>query len=392
MSLPYCPNCRHDLTADVPSWICLQIIDEKPSRSSTVSAIKTADLGGAKFSGGESVDIPWIEEMGICGTYNETGTICHGCSKTREKAKFENACPHCQMELPNITNFEPRTITVTGPSGSGKSHFIVALHMWWSQHLASFGLVAVPAMGERLKKAFKFFQRRVSRDREKLEATVAGRMISYTWHVKTRDASRPGILCTLPDVSGERLMDQRFLLANRYYHHSTGVIFLIDADRMIMSDNPDAYSGESQRDPGDHFEVANAMITDFERRLDPAEVRNTPIAVCVNKLDKLRAHDPRWENLARAHTPLHNGYFDCDTCYLRSGEIRELLYLDPDVAQALSLLETAFEHVMYFIIATIGTEGERIRMMPVAVEDPFLYHLWHLNYIEGNQIATARHD
>lgn len=386
MSLPYCPNCRVDLPERIESWTCLECkpLDE-------LHQSETTDLGGGDFGGsGGTDDIPYQSERPICETFNHSGEECIGCKQARKKGLFELACPSCRMELPVISNCDPRTITVTGPSGSGKSHYIVALDYWWAQQLNRFRLVAVPAMGERIKRAFKSFSSQVVRQRRRLPATLAGKMISFSWQVKPTDGSRPGLLFTLPDVAGERLLSARALLANRYYHHTSGVIFLVDSDRMILTDNPDSVIGGTARDPADHFEVANAMITDMERRSQdaPEKVRNTPIAICVNKIDKLRIHDQRWDEIARDFTPVHDGCFDINCCSERSDRIRDLLYSDPDLAQALGLLEATFNHVMYFIIATIGSDTESIRLMPVAVEDPFLFHLWHLDYIPTNYVTV----
>ena len=386
MSIPYCPSCRAALPEKVESWICLESVDAE-----TPEAQEDSDLGAIYTEGDDNDQIPYQDELHICNTFNKSGTSCSVCNKPQQRGLFELACPNpkCRMELPNIANCDSRTITVTGPSGSGKSHYIIALNYWWTQHLNRFRLVPVPAMGERVNKAFKNFTNQVLRKKRMLSATMEGGMISFSWHIKPMDGSRSGILFSLPDVGGGRLLSARFLLANRYYHYSSGVIFLIDADRMIQTDNPGAVTGSRDRNPADHFEVANAMITDFERRLDPVEVRNTPIAICVNKLDRLRYHDPRWDQIARDYTPFHDGYFDIHTCSERSDQIRNLLHADPDLSQALGLLEATFDHVMYFVIATIGSDTEEVKLMPLAVEDPFLYQLWHLNYITSNQVVSS---
>lgn len=387
MPLTYCPNCRFDLPDVIECWNCLESvpIDEAAEHEDT-------DLGGGDFAGGNE-EIPYQSELTICRTFNKSGTVCSKCGKPQKKGHYEIACPNrnCRMELPRIANFDPRTVTVTGPSGSGKSHYIVALDYWWAQHLNRFRLVAVPAMGNRIRKAFKSFTSEVLRNKRRLGATLERKMISFSWHVKPTDGSRQGILFTLPDVSGERLMDSDALLANRYYHHTSGIIFLVDGDRIIQADNPSAVASGPERNPADHFEVANAMIIDLERRHQDnlAEVRNIPVAICVNKLDKLKVHDPRWDDIAHSYTPFHDGFFDIQNCAERSELIRNMLYTDPDLSPALGLLEASFDHIMFFIIATIGSDSEVVKLMPVAVEDPFLFHLWHLNYITSSTVVSA---
>jgi hypothetical protein len=216
-----------------------------------------------------------------------------------------------------------------------------------------------------------------------LNATLAKSSIAFSWQIKYRDNSGPSILFTLPDVSGERLLHRRSLIANRYYHHSSGMIFLLDADRLMQSDNP-GIGTAPDRDPVDHLEVVTAMIEDLEARLEPAFVKAMPIAICVNKLDKLRAYDNRWDQLARDFIPFHDGYFDFATCSLRSEQIRNLLYENQDLAQAVGQIEATFANVMYFMIATIGSDSENVKLMPIAVEDPFLYQLWHLGRVQAN--------
>jgi hypothetical protein len=125
------------------------------------------------------------------------------------------------------------------------------------------------------------------------------------------------------------------------------------------------------------------MIQDLKSRLSPAEFRNMPIAVCVNKIDMLSRLDSSWDH-AIATDPRHNKGFDFNGCNQRNFEIQRMLLGHRSTANVTTLLNNTFENVMFFGMATLGCEvvpGQPIQWRPQSVEDPFLWLLWHLGYV-----------
>jgi len=381
MSLPYCPNCRFPFKSPPTGWICLQSLPNGKLVDPNGGGI---DAEATKFFSGDSDEIPYHDEPDLCNAFTPEGTVCCNpkCGVEKEPGLYDTACPNCLQPLPQIRDIDPRTITVTGPSGAGKTHYIVALAEWWKGHLPYYGLTAVPAMADGIHSAFRGFHRRITRKESVLGATPSGKTISFSWQILPSDPAKGnGLLMTLPDVSGERVLKPSFLKANRYYHFTSGVVFLLDGDRIIYDDDPTTIPDDDLRDPVDHYDVATAMVSDFESRLSFEEMAHIPIAVCVNKIDKLRKHDSRWEDLTGKYIPNHSGHFDEGTCAERSLAIREVLWSNPDTTPLITLLEGKFDNVMFFTIATLGSDREEVEFMPVAVEDPFLYLMWHLDLV-----------
>lgn len=379
MPLPYCPNCRSDIDETNLGWICWQTT----KRPAAIAA--PTPMGADKYQTGTVAEYRGEKEGVLCEQYNDPGTEqCVACHSP--KRRHELACPICRMEVPRVNDMAAHSITITGPSGAGKTHYIVALYEWWRIHLPALGPVVRPVMGRRLTQRFESLRRRVVERNSTLEHNAPGEIISFFWQIRASDDGRPGILFTLPDVAGERTLNRWALAENRHYHFSTGVIAILDGERIAVAHQL-AVKGKV-RDPNDHLELIEAMLADFDGRLTPQERATLPIAICINKVDVLIRLDPRWDDLMAQHEPRHEGYFDYWRCEERSRAIEALLLSKPRTKAIVDLVRRNFIHVMFFAMAAIGSEAEAteggtgsIEFAPIAVGDPFLWLLWHLGIV-----------
>jgi hypothetical protein len=329
-------------------------------------------------SASSSDEIPYQSDEELCYAYND-GENCKSCGGKREKGRFEDACPKCRMEIPRMRgDFSGRSFTVSGPSGAGKTHYLVAINEWARSHLGHYHLSMSPAMADRLRRGFDVLRNRVLKNKETVMNTPAQQNISFSWRISKANPNGTSMLLTLPDASGERLLNYHHLLANRYYHHTCGIILLIDAGR--FTDSGDG------RDPEDHVKLVHAMIEFLAEHLTPEEMKRLPIAVCVNKSDLLTDDaGGEWAKIAEEpdYMPVHQNGFDHDVCNARSEAIRGLLWHNPNMPEVITSLEQEFEHLMYFLIATIGSADEKeLQFMPNSVEDPFLYLLWESSFVD----------
>ncbi|MBL9133095.1 MAG: hypothetical protein JNG86_17930 [Verrucomicrobiaceae bacterium] len=378
----FCPNCRRFLIPSEIFWSCWQPLTEDQLRSRKTDDEDSKAWDMTSQEGDDDDGFQW--ELKCCYTLNNNqAKECSSCGKNRATEESRNACQYCGSELPAfLEGLDPSTITVTGPSGAGKSHYIVALHEWWSTYLGDIGLSHFSAMGHRTEAAFEKMRSMVVDHKKVLPATVKNRMISFSWQILPPAAfNKPGILITLPDVSGERLYDVRALNENRHYRHAGGIIFLLDADRFGYG----ASSGTRVRPAADHMRVANAMIQDMRSRLSQQEWTDIPIAVCVNKVDTLLG-DPHWDNIINRIIPQHEGGFDLAACNARSHAIRETLWQSPASRPIVNLMDNNFVQVKYFGVATLGgmaDSGKDVDLSPISVEDPFLWLLYARGYISA---------
>ena len=376
-SLPYCPNCRTPLQASKVGWICWNTIAKNVRIPTAGSAQQDAD---DVFSSAPQADQRHANhEADLCEEYNPAGvTICNKCKK--QKDRFLMGCPSCFEELQDIRNVNPKSIVITGPSNAGKTHYIVALYQWWVANLDTYDLKIRDSMGF---KTLKEFKRRLANvmGQKKLEANITGEMLSFSWVIRpTSDPTRLGILCSLPDISGERLTDPRYLAANHHYDFTAGIILILDGDRIAVAQK--LMRADDKRPAQDNFAVVDAMVRDFELRFGTKfdeEMKKIPIAICINKVDNLQTRHPGWDSIMVDYVPEHNGGLDISTVDERSKRIEELLAEKPGTKPLLSLLRS-FPVKMFFAMAAIGNEpeGDHLTFEPLSVEDPFLWLIWKL--------------
>jgi len=384
--LTYCLNCRRNLPNPLTSWKCFQAL---PVASDLNQSQEEGEQSNVEWEG-EKEELDYLVTDTLCETFNNGVDRCRNpkCGLPQERGFYQKACPYCRMEIPEIGNAIARGFTVTGPSGSGKSHFIVALADWFNTKLPFFKMVATPLMSKGVQRTFDHMSHRVRTDKEVVPATEKDRMISYSWVINPHAHDRPGTVSTLPDVSGESLKDVNALRANRYYHHTNGIIFLIDGQTLLSASE----GGEGARRAQDHVNVANAMVTDLTQRLGESERRRIPVAICVNKMDYLKAGDARWDQIERnpAFIPRHSQpshqvgpqAFDHAVCRAREVAVRRLLYNNQAILPAISMLEASFDQTLCFTMSTIGSDDDsNVTWTPHGVEDPFLYLLWQYHYI-----------
>ena len=401
MRLPYCPNCREPLPQDPLPWLCQRPIrKEHATQHSKAEQDKLRLLNPAKAGVSDSY---LMVEDDLCDYLNEGGSqTCAGrCKQPRIPGYFLEMCPNpsCGQDLPDLPeglDVEPGTVTISGVSGAGKTTYIVALREWWSAYLPDLRLTPMSVMGRKVEQIFQSFRHTLLEDRKRLAGTAKGGLISFSWlFMPSFDQDGKSLLLTLPDVSGERLGDAAGLRRNRHYDNSRGIILLLDGDRIAVAHglaDPVSIRAESNADGStpsprrhqDHMDVINAMVVDLVRRCGKTQMANIKLAVCVNKIDKLCELDERWMHLAAHHQPDHSQGFDFYACEARSNVIRTILSSHPETRGICSTLYNNFgDNVMYFAIATLGSDMEPIEWSPYAVGDPFLWILYQAGII-GN--------
>jgi hypothetical protein len=390
--LPYCPNCRHEIDEGTLGWFCRRLRSPLAANVATRSAAEAsvdAHYGDEPSRTGSFTHAR--KEGKLCGRYNPPGSsacTAEWCvagpeGGAKKRPHFWDACSFCGMEVPNLDpNVSARTITIAGPSAAGKTHYIVALNEWWNKFLPHLGLMASPAMGRQVIELFKAMRNQVINQKAMLPATPPGDMISFSWQILPPAFSgKQGLLCTLPDVSGERLLDVNALAENRHFHHAAGVILLLDGARIAVSHELASPDSLKVGDTMDHHELVLSMIQDMRERLDGPTFCAMPIAVCINKVDLLGQLDRDWEDLHVTYQCDHSNGFDVDTCTQRSHAIASLLRSHGETAAIERLCVNNFDNVMFFAMATIGSDVTPVRFRPYCVEDPFLWMLWHLGML-----------
>jgi hypothetical protein len=377
-NLPYCPNCRELIPANGFAWICYRHkVRVKPQQPPPGPTTQKSRLDAAYPDAPPTQTETFMgDAVGeLCKHFNDAqGKTCsseacgHG---PRDLQHSCPACPSCRLALPYHPNLYGRTITVTGPRAAGKTHYIVALNAWWENLMSRFDLQAMKVMKPEVEKAFDELSEAIRDKGVPATATIRGRVFSYAWQIARQgSALAPALLCTMPDVAGEDLLKYELLLTNQHYRFASGIVVLLDGDRLARALGLLEY----QFAPGDHLKLIQAM-TRYLQQQHGEDARQIPVAVCINKVDSLAALDPEWEQLVGNYNPRHDGEFDSTTCGKRSEAIEEILKGHPETEGIYWSVRNAFDNVMFFAVATMGSDGKEAagRFRPLYVEDPFLW-------------------
>lgn len=383
----FCPTCVRYVPETELAWICLRPLRSAAGKAARLvepgGAVRKADRAAEKLYGKEAA-AGYLGEphRSLCRHRNEPGaTVCASdrCAGPRDP-KLScglHLTEECETELTHM-DAPARTFSIAGPPGTGKTHYVLGLRKWWVLNLDRFGLTASDYMSRDSQGLFDLYWKTVVEEQQKLDTTVPGQTGCFSWLIrKLRDPKDPGIICSVPDVSGEDLHTVEKLRESQYFTHTSGIIFLVDGDRLARFRGLKEY----HYDPMDHVTQLRTMIAWFDKAHSDPNWRKFPIAVCVNKVDSLAKLDSRWDEVIQNNIPHHNQTFDFRASEARSDAIRTLLLQHADSRAIVEHVKT-FEHFMYFAIATIGSGEEKFTFRPMNVEDPFLWISWHMGIIE----------
>jgi len=310
-----------------------------------------------------------------------------------ENVTTKRICPYCHNDIPQSAGFAPSTIiSVVGATQSGKSVFLTSLiHTLKTITPHNFPIFCTPINNE-MGRRFKFeYEDPLVNQNLLLEPTQKERQqepLIFTFSFT--DGTKPEINIAFFDVAGEGIVDTAYMdIYAAHIRNSSGVLFLVDPlqfkalGRKIQLKN-DISDIRFVDEPA---EVLSGLVEDYIYK-QGGGVSDIPTAVLLTKtdlLETLKDDDEYIRNNSCFFTNYtHKAFFNLGEFDNINDEVSEFIAsVDPNFRNALL---RRFYNLGFFAVSALGSQpdGQRIASFaPVRVDEPFLWILYKLGYIEG---------
>jgi hypothetical protein len=306
-------------------------------------------------------------------------------------------CPACHNDLPITAGKYPSNIvSIVGATSVGKTVYMTTL-IHTLQHMTAnnFNAACIPLTTDISRRFRGNYEVPLFENGSLLQSTEKTiRQEPFIFQFIFKNEDQAPLTLVFFDVAGEGMTDRDYLkLHAAHIKNSAGIMFLIDPiqirtirDKLIyqMGEN----SGEIAGKGDEPREVVISMFSDFIAHLEDSKT-TIPTAVIVTKSDLLDVLKKDGDyigtnsNVFRNFT--HRGYLDLDEYENINGEIKRfLLKVDNPLVNA---LEVYFKEISYFAVSSLGSNpvNQQVSGMisPVRVDEPFIWLLYKLGYIEG---------
>lgn len=303
-------------------------------------------------------------------------------------------CPYCHNDIPQSAGFAPsRIISVVGATQSGKSIFLTALiHTLRTITPRNFPIFCTPINNE-MGRRFKFeYEDPLVNDGLLLAPTQKEKQqepLIFTFSFA--DGTKPEINIAFFDVAGEGIMDTAYMdIYAAHIRNSSGIMFLVDPLQLksvghkICLRNNIEFSAVTSDEP---VEVLSGLVENYIYK-QGGGISDIPTAVVLTKTDLLEAlqhtgeYIPAYSNMFTNFT--HRDFFDITEFECIDEEISEFFAaVDPNFRNALL---RRFARLGFFAVSALGSKPDGMRVAsfaPMRVDEPFLWILFQLGYIEG---------
>jgi len=310
-----------------------------------------------------------------------------------ENLTTKRICPYCHNDIPQSAGFSPSTIiSVVGATQSGKSIFLTSLiHTLKTITPHNFPIFCTPINNEMGRK-FKFeYEDPLINQNLLLQPTQKEKQqepLIFTFSFA--DDTKPEINIAFFDVAGEGIVDTGYMdIYAAHIRNSSGILFLVDPlqfksiGRKIQLKN----NISEIRSADEPTEVLSGLVEDYIYK-QGGGVSDIPTAVLLTKTDLLEALKDDGEYIRECSCFFtcytHKGFFNLGEFDNINDEASEFIAtVDPNFRNALL---RRFYNLGFFAVSALGSqpEGQRVASFaPVRVDEPFLWVLYKLGYIEG---------
>lgn len=316
--------------------------------------------------------------------------------KVNGETTNKRLCPECHNELPVTAGRTPSNIiSMVGASQVGKSVYMATLiHTLQNITANNFDAACMPVNVEISR-----------RYREDYEDPIYDRGITISATQKTvkqeplifqfkfRDESKPPVMMVFFDAAGEGMTDQEYLdIFGAHIRNSSGIMFLVDPEQIKSIRSRIAIKkGEAEGDFTRLYEEPREVVISlFENFIGNQEKGKTdiPTAIVLTKSDMLKYltdSDYIKENSNVFNNPIHRGVLNLIEFENINGEVREFL---SKVDRAfIDAVDVHFSNTGFFAVSALGSNpiDNKIQgvINSIRVDEPFLWLLHKLNYIEA---------
>jgi hypothetical protein len=307
-------------------------------------------------------------------------------------------CPHCHNELPLTAGRTPSTIiSIIGASQVGKSVFMTALiHTLQNFTARNFNAACVPLTYDINQRYKDLYETPIFRNNVLLDPTQKEqRLEPLIFQFKFKNDEKPPVTLSFFDAAGEGMTDQKYLeIYAENIRNSSGILFLVDP--LQIGSIREKISMNSNYQLGDftnvYAEPQDVLISLFENFIGNQQNQRTtiPTAIVLTKSDMLSLiNDEEYidenSNMFRSFT--HREVFDLNEFENIDGEVRR--FIEKVDITFKNAIDVYFSNVGSFAVSALGSNpvDRRIEgvVSPVRVDEPFLWLLHKLNYIDGRR-------
>ncbi|MCL1843680.1 MAG: hypothetical protein FWF79_07695 [Defluviitaleaceae bacterium] len=305
-------------------------------------------------------------------------------------------CPFCHNDIPASAGFAPGTIiSVVGASQSGKSVYLTSLiHTLKTITPRNFPIFCTPInneMGRKFKYEYEdpLIEHGILLDPTQKEKQQEPFIFTFSF----ADETKPEINIAFFDVAGEGMVDTAYMdIYAAHIRNSSGIMFLVDplqfrsVGKKIQLKNGLDYELGFSDEPTD---VLSGLVEDYIYK-QGGGISDIPTAVVLTKTDLLEALQTDGEYIRQGSRIFqnftHNSFFNLSEFYNIDSETEDFIAaVDPNFKNA---LKRRFARLGFFAVSALGTKPEEQRVSsfsPIRVDEPFLWILHMLGYLDGHE-------
>lgn len=308
-------------------------------------------------------------------------------------------CPYCHNDLPYSAGRAPSNIiAIIGASQVGKSVYMASLiHTLETVTAHNFEAACMPINSETSRRFKSQYMDPLFAQNTLIESTQKERKQEpFIYQFKFKDANKAPLSLVFFDVAGEGMVEEEYLeLYANHIKNAEAILFLVDPLQLSTIRTKIRLGQEDGDFTSQYQESRDVVVTLAENFIGRQEEGRTtiPTAIVVTKsdmLESLATEDGQYirtdSNLFKNYT--HKQYFDLEAYEAINDEVKHFIE-QVDLA-FMDAIEVHFNNVSYFAVSSLGQnpvngylEGV---IQPLRVDEPFLWLLYKLGYIEGKRV------
>ncbi|WP_433748075.1 TRAFAC clade GTPase domain-containing protein [Paenibacillus amylolyticus] len=307
-------------------------------------------------------------------------------------------CPECHNELPVTAGKAPSNIiSIIGASQVGKSVYMTSLIHTLQHYTADhFDAACMPLNAEISRRFRADYEEPLFERGDLLDSTQKEKLQEpFIFQFVFKDEDKAPLTLVFFDVAGEGMVEQDYLgLHGQHIKNSAGILFMVDPlqirsirdkIRINLGNEPGEWTPRYD-EPRD---VVLTMFGDFIAYQDKAKT-NIPTAVVLTKSDMLHSLKDEEGDYIKSNSNVfrnmvHRDWFDLTEFENIDGEIRR--FIEKVDRPFKGTMDVYFKDTAYFAVSALGSNPVDMKLQgvvsPIRVDEPFLWLLYKLKYIEG---------
>ncbi|MEK4438503.1 MULTISPECIES: TRAFAC clade GTPase domain-containing protein [Paenibacillus] len=307
-------------------------------------------------------------------------------------------CPHCHNELPVTAGKAPSNIiSIIGASQVGKSVYMTSLIHTLQHYTADhFDAACMPLNAEISRRFRADYEEPLFERGDLLDSTQKEKLQEpFIFQFVFKDEDKAPLTLVFFDVAGEGMVEQDYLgLHGQHIKNSAGILFMVDPlqirsirdkIRINLGNEPGEWTPRYD-EPRD---VVLTLFGDFIAYQDKAKT-NIPTAVVLTKSDMLHSLKDEEGDYIKSNSNVfrnmvHRDWFNLTEFENIDGEIRR--FIEKVDRPFKGTMDVYFKDTAYFAVSALGSNPVDMKLQgvvsPIRVDEPFLWLLYKLKYIEG---------